>query len=58
MWWHSGGCGISVGDVVAQLGMWWLSGDLVAQWQCSNSGFDPGIPHSFLRDGKNNACVS
>jgi hypothetical protein len=32
MWWlswgcgGSGGCGDSVGDVVAQLGMWWISG--------------------------------
>jgi hypothetical protein len=28
------GCGKynNNGDVVAQLGMWWLSGDVVAQW--------------------------
>jgi hypothetical protein len=25
MWWLSWGCGGSVGDVVAQLGMWWLN---------------------------------
>jgi hypothetical protein len=31
------GCGGSLGDVVAQLGMWWLSGDLVAQWGCGGS---------------------
>jgi hypothetical protein len=38
------GCGGSVGDVLAQLGMWWLSGDVVAQlgmwwlsWRCGGS---------------------
>jgi hypothetical protein len=25
------------GDVVAQLGMWWLSGDVVAHWGCGGS---------------------
>jgi hypothetical protein len=53
------GCGGSVG-------MWWLSGDVVAQsakrqsytrLQRSSSGFDPGIPHSLLRGGRNNDCV-
>jgi hypothetical protein len=38
MWWLSRGCdgsvgkyGGSAGDVVAQQGMWWLRGDVVAQ---------------------------
>jgi hypothetical protein len=55
------GCGCSVGDVVAQLRMWWLSrgcgrsvGDVVAQLakatglQCSSSGFDPGFLYSTV----------
>jgi hypothetical protein len=54
MWW------LSFGDVVAQ------SGDVVAQsakrqsytrLQRSSFGFDPGIPYSFLRGGRNNDSV-
>jgi hypothetical protein len=64
------GCGGSYGDVVAQLGMWWLSGDVVAQLakarlgepDClllrSSSGFDAGFLHSLLRGGRKNDCVS
>jgi hypothetical protein len=39
LWWRSCGCGGSIGDVVAQLGIWWLSwdGDLVTQWGCGGS---------------------
>jgi hypothetical protein len=24
------------GDVVALMGMWWFSGDVVAQWECGS----------------------
>jgi hypothetical protein len=44
MWWLLRGCSGSVGDVVAQLGMWWLSRDVMAQlgmwllsWGCGGS---------------------
>jgi hypothetical protein len=75
MWWLSGdvvaqwGCGGSVGGCGGSvLGMWWLRwiGDVVAQLakrqsytrlQRSSSGFDPGIPYSLLRGGRNNGCV-
>jgi hypothetical protein len=67
LWWLSGVVVAQLGIVVAQwgcdgsVGLWWLGclrqlGD--TRLQSSSSGFDPGFPHSFLRGGRSNNCVS